>query len=62
MTFEEAVEILQDLGGGHLLSGLHHVADELENADDNQDALVNVTHREWMAYFILIKRMRPLFA
>jgi hypothetical protein len=62
MSFEEAVEIVKDFGGGRLLEGLELVTDELDRAREDEDHILEITREERMAYFIVVERMRPLFA
>ena len=62
MTFEEAVEVMKDFGGGRLLDGLEVVRDELDRAREDEDYIIEISKEERMAYFIVVERMRPLFA
>ena len=62
MTFEEAVEVMKEFGGGLLLDGLEVVRDELDRAREDEDYIIEISKEERMAYFIVVERMRPLFA
>ena len=60
MTFNEAVEICKDFGGGLLLEGLVFIR-ELLIAERDEEAVIEITLEERMAYNIVVTKMRPLF-
>lgn len=60
MTFNEAVEICKEFGGGRLLEGLVFIR-ELLIAERDEEAVIEITLEERMAYNIVVTKMRPLF-
>lgn len=61
MTFQEAVEICKDFGGGRLLEGLEWVRDHLDREREEEDYIAELTSEERMAYYLVVQQMRPLF-
>lgn len=69
MTFDEAVEICKEFGDGLLLDGLLKIESYLDHQNtcwwhqnDGDDMHVELDDNERMAYYIVVREMRPLFA
>jgi hypothetical protein len=60
MSFEKAVGIVKVFGGGFLLDGLEKIRHELDLEYDGE-AEAEITKEERLAYYVVIKNMRPLF-
>lgn len=67
MTFEEAVEVVNDFGAGYgikrglLLDSLTLIRDEMDYCAADEDAPLFVTQRQIAAYRIVCREMRKLF-
>lgn len=65
MTFEQAVEVVKAYASnGLLLDGLYMIREELDNERDDEDSeyMADVTSEQKMAYYLVVREMRPLFA
>lgn len=65
MTFEQAVEVVKAYAhNGLLLDGLYMINEELDNERDDEDSeyMADVTSEQRMAYYLVVREMRPLFA
>lgn len=60
MTFNEAKSICEVLGGGRLLEGLEFIR-ELLIAERDEEANIELSEEERMAYFICVNKIRPFF-
>lgn len=54
MSFEQAVEICKEVGGGLLLDGLENIEALME--------MEQATEEEIDAFRVVVRKMRPLFA
>ena len=59
MTFNEAKSICEDFSGGRLLEGLEFIRELL--IAEREEANIELSEEERMAYFICVNKIRPFF-